>query len=80
MAVLVVMVVVVLAIVLLVAPLGKRGRVDQLIEEIGRSEEEEELAQAEDEVRALDAMATPEDAASELPDWGPGVPRRKKTT
>lgn len=30
---------------------------------------------AEDEVRDVDAFATPEDAEEELPDWGPGAPK-----
>jgi hypothetical protein len=34
------------------------------------------LDDAEAEVRSLDAMASPEDAADRLPDWGPGVPDR----
>jgi len=39
----------------------------------------ETLADAETEVRDLDAMASPEDAADHLPDWGPGVARRQDT-
>ncbi len=35
----------------------------------------EELAQAEEELSELDAMATPEEAEEELPDWGPGAPK-----
>jgi hypothetical protein len=35
----------------------------------------EALDDAEEEVRGLDAFATPEDAQNELPDWGPGAPR-----
>lgn len=35
----------------------------------------ETLREAEDEVRDLDALATPDDAAQDLPDWGPGAPR-----
>jgi len=35
----------------------------------------EALADAEREVRDLDALATPEDATDQLPDWGPGTPR-----
>ena len=57
---------------------GRRDRVEQLLEEVGRTEEEAELAQAEEEVRDLDISATPEDAAEVLPDWGPGVPRKKR--
>ena len=33
------------------------------------------LADAEAEVRDLDALTTPEEASDTLPDWGPGVPR-----
>lgn len=33
------------------------------------------LREAEDEVRDLNAFATPEDAEDDLPDWGPGVPK-----
>ena len=33
------------------------------------------LREAEDEVRDLNAFATPEDAEDELPDWGPGTPK-----
>jgi len=35
----------------------------------------EVLEGAEAEVRDLDALATPEDATDDLPDWGPGTPR-----
>jgi len=41
--------------------------------------EDKELRDAEEEVRNLDAFATPEDADDQLPDWGPGAgpgPRR----
>jgi len=34
------------------------------------------LEQAEEEVRGLGTFTTPEDAADELPDWGPGAPRQ----
>jgi hypothetical protein len=37
--------------------------------------DEEELAQAEDELRQLDAGTTPEEAEEELDDWGPGAPK-----
>lgn len=33
------------------------------------------LTDAEREVRELDAFATPDDAAEEIPDWGPGAPK-----
>jgi hypothetical protein len=35
--------------------------------------EDKELRDAEEEVRNLDAFATPEDADDQLPDWGPGA-------
>ena len=57
---------------------GRRARVERLIEEVNRSDDEEALAKAEEEVRDLDVMATPEDATQALPDWGPGVPRKKR--
>ena len=62
---------------LIFAP-GRRAHVEQLIEEVNRSDDEEELVEAEEEVRDLDVMATPEDATQTLPDWGPGVPRKKR--
>lgn len=33
------------------------------------------LAEAEEEVRDLDAFLAPQDADDELPDWGPGAPK-----
>jgi hypothetical protein len=78
MSLFVVLLVAALVIALLVFPPRKRSQVDQLIREIDRSEDEEELAAAEDEVRSLDAMSSPEDAAEHLPDWGPGAPRKKR--
>ncbi len=33
----------------------------------------EVLAEAEQEVRDLDPLASPEEAEEELPDWGPGA-------
>jgi hypothetical protein len=33
------------------------------------------LGEAESEVAELDAMTTPQEAAEELPDWGPGAPK-----
>jgi len=74
----VVLLIVVAAIVLLALPFRKRSHVEQLLSEVDRTDEDEELAQAEEEVRDLGAMATPEDAATDLPDWGPGVPRKKR--
>jgi hypothetical protein len=38
-------------------------------------EDVDELSEAEEEVRDLDAFATPEDAKDDLPDWGPGTPK-----
>lgn len=36
----------------------------------------EVLEEAEEEVRDLDGMLSPEEADEELPDWGPGAPKR----
>jgi hypothetical protein len=36
----------------------------------------DELQEAEEEVQDLDAFATPEEADEQLPDWGPGAPKR----
>ncbi len=33
------------------------------------------LEEAEDELRDLDAFASPDEADDHLPDWGPGAPR-----
>ncbi len=33
---------------------------------------------AEQEVRDLNAFTTPEDADDELPDWGPGAPKKHR--
>ncbi len=38
--------------------------------------DEDVLSEAEDEVRGLDAMKSPDDAADSLPDWGPGAPKK----
>jgi hypothetical protein len=75
---LVVLLVAAIALALFFFKPGKRDQVKQLLEEVGRTEDEEELAQAEEEVRDLNISATPEDAAEVLPDWGPGVPRKKR--
>ena len=40
--------------------------------------DEEELLEAEEELKDLDVLATPEGAATEIPDWGPGVPKFHK--
>ncbi len=39
---------------------------------------DEETVAAEQEVRDLDALATPEDADDELTDWGPGAPKQRR--
>jgi hypothetical protein len=75
---LVVLLVAVLALILFAFAPGRRVHVEQLLEEVQRTDDEEELAEAEEEVRDLDVMATPEDATQALPDWGPGVPRKNK--
>jgi len=38
----------------------------------------DELARAENELAELDAMATPNDAVENLPDWGPGAPKCRR--
>ena len=38
-------------------------------------EDPDELEEAEEEVRDLDAFTSPEDAKDDLPDWGPGTPK-----
>lgn len=63
--------------ILLVVP-RKRSPVDSLLEEIDCTDDDIELAEAEEELRDLDVMATPEDAKQALPDWGPGVPPTKR--
>ena len=78
MSLFIVLLAVALAIALFALPLRKRSQVERFLGEIDRTEDEEELAQAEEEVRGLDALASPEDAAERLPDWGPGVPRTRK--
>lgn len=78
MSLLVVLIVVALVVLLVVYPPRKRTQVDQLFADLDRTEDEEELAQAEEEVRELNALTTPEDAEQQLPDWGPGVPRKKR--
>lgn len=35
-----------------------------------------ETEAAEDELRDVDAFRSPEEAEEELPDWGPGAPKR----
>ena len=39
---------------------------------------DEETVAAEQEVRDLDALATPEDDDDELTDWGPGAPKQRR--
>jgi hypothetical protein len=61
--------------VLFVVPRGgstrpRRARGDDI--------DEDELLEAEEELKDLDVLATPEDAAEEIPDWGPGVPKVRK--
>lgn len=36
--------------------------------------EDPDLVEAEEEVRELDAMTSPDEADDHLPDWGPGAP------
>jgi hypothetical protein len=37
--------------------------------------DDEELAEAEEDLRQLDAGVTPDEADEELDDWGPGAPK-----
>lgn len=78
MSTLVVLIAAALLIALVALPLGKREQVDQLLNELDRTEDENDLAQAEAEVRDLDVSTTPEAAEQQLPDWGPGAPRKRK--
>ncbi len=39
---------------------------------------DEDTVAAEQEVRELGALATPEDADDELHDWGPGAPKHRR--
>ncbi len=45
---------------------------------LAESRLDEETIAAEQEVRDLDALATPEDADDELTDWGPGAPKQRR--
>ena len=65
-----------LALLLLVAAVGAwllRPRTHRQSE--NPIEDPDELEEAEDEVRDLDAFTTPEEAQEDLPDWGPGTPK-----
>ena len=55
---------------LLLAPASK-GRLE-------KPHLDEETIAAEQEVRDLGALTTPEDADDELPDWGPGAPKQRR--
>ena len=76
MSLLVVLLALVLALSLLLvipikSPVGRRtGRSDGDDVDYGILEE------AEEELNRLSNSASPEDADDELPDWGPGVPKR----
>ncbi len=58
---------------LLAPPSTGRGR-----GRMAESRLDEETVAAEQEVRDLDALATPEDADDELTDWGPGAPKQRR--
>ena len=47
-------------------------------ERMAESRLDEETIAAEQEVRDLDALTTPEDADDELTDWGPGAPKQRR--
>ncbi len=51
------------------------GRVRGARAERDESIDRDELEAAEEEVRDVNPLASPEDAEEELPDWGPGTPR-----
>ena len=78
MSLLVILLAVALALAVLAAAPKKRSATDELLESVRRTDDEEDLARAEDEVRDLGATTTPEDAAEDLHDWGPGVPRARR--
>jgi hypothetical protein len=63
--------------VLLVVPRKESGRRRSVA---GNTEDidEDVLAQAEAELEDVRSTATPEEADDELPDWGPGVPKRPR--
>jgi hypothetical protein len=50
---------------------GGRGR--EKTGHDGSAWDDAELRAAEEEVRDMNAFATPEDADDQLPDWGPGA-------
>ncbi len=58
--------------------LGRPSRADRRITEHTERDQNldhEVLAEAEEEVRDLDPLASPDEAEEELPDWGPGAPK-----
>ena len=59
---------------MLIGP-GRSSRTDPARGAGDESVDLEELAEAEEEVRDVDALASPEDAEEDLPDWGPGAPK-----
>jgi len=73
--------VILLALVLVLAVLfvvpWRSSPVEQLLEESRGKVDGEVLAEAEAEIEHLHPTTTPEQAAEDLPDWGPGVPRRR---
>ncbi len=58
--------------------LGRPSHPDRRITEHAERDQhldQEVLAEAEEEVRDLDPLASPDEAEEELPDWGPGAPK-----
>jgi hypothetical protein len=64
----------VLAVLLVVPRGGATGSGTSRIADI----DEDELSEAEEELRDLDITTTPEEASEEIPDWGPGAPKLRK--
>ena len=71
----VLMVVVLVLAVLVVVPRRGGAVKDRNGRRESRVDDAEELARAESDLAGLDAMATPDESAEELPDWGPGAPK-----
>jgi hypothetical protein len=54
---------------------GRSRRIDPGRAAGDDSVDRDEVAAAEEEVRDVDALASPEEATEDLPDWGPGAPK-----
>ena len=73
-----IMVVVLVLAVLLIVPRRKTNAAVRNGSDTAGIADADELARAENELAGLDAMATPNDAAEDLPDWGPGAPKYRR--